>query len=73
MVDFWAEWVYNCYIQLDIGDLAMKKITIHIPQDHSRTRAHLVLFTKDSPFKPKVVKSRMQYQRNPKHKGKIDQ
>lgn len=33
------------------------------------TRAHKVLFAKDSPFKPKVVKSKVAYKRNPKHKG----
>jgi len=33
------------------------------------TRAHYVLFHKDSPFKPKAVKSKKAFKRNPKHKG----
>lgn len=41
------------------------KIVIKIPQ---KTRAHLVLFQKDTPFKPKVVKSKKAYSRKPKHK-----
>jgi len=35
-----------------------------------KTRAHLVLFQKDTPFKPKVVKSKKAYNRKPKHKGR---
>lgn len=37
-----------------------------------KTRAHNVLFAKDTPFKPKVVKSKAKYQRRPKHRGKYD-
>lgn len=37
-----------------------------------KTRAHRVLFASDSPFKPKVVKSKMQYRRQPKHRGRQD-
>ena len=33
-----------------------------------KTRAHKVLFARDTPFKPKVVKSKVAYKRNPKHK-----
>ena len=43
------------------------KIAIKIPQ---KTRAHLVLFCKDTPFKPKVVQSKKTYNRKPKHKGR---
>jgi len=34
------------------------------------TRAHFVLFHKDSPFKQKVVKNKLAYNRKPKHKGR---
>lgn len=43
------------------------KIKVKIPHT---TRAHLVLFCKDTPFKPKRVESKVQYRRQPKHKGK---
>jgi hypothetical protein len=43
------------------------KIVVKIPQ---KTRAHLVLFCKDTPFKQKRVESKMQYKRQPKHKGR---
>lgn len=43
------------------------KITVKIPY---KTRAHLVLFCKDTPFKAKVVKSKKAYNRKQKHKGK---
>ena len=46
------------------------KITIKIPH---KTRAHLVLFAKDTPFKPKVVKNKKAYVRKPKHKGERDE
>lgn len=36
------------------------------------TRAHIVLFCKDTPFKPKVVKSKVAYTRKSKHKGRSD-
>jgi len=34
------------------------------------TRAHFVLFHKDSPFKQKVVQNKLAYKRKPKHKGR---
>jgi len=43
------------------------KITVKIPK---QTRAHFVLFCKDTPFKQKRVESKTQYKRQPKHKGK---
>ena len=43
------------------------KIVVKIPQ---KTRAHIVLFCKDTPFKQKVVASKIKYKRQPKHKGK---
>lgn len=42
------------------------KIVIKIAPKH---RAHIVLFQKDTPFKPKVVKSKKAYKRHDKHKG----
>ena len=33
-------------------------------------RAHLMLFCKDTPFKPKRVERKDLYQRKPKHTGK---
>ena len=38
-----------------------------------KTRAHNVLFKQNTPFKPKVVKSKVAYKRNPKHKGARDE
>ena len=32
-------------------------------------REHIVLFCANTPFKPKVVKSKKAFKRNPKHKG----
>jgi hypothetical protein len=43
------------------------KITVKIPH---KTRAHLVLFCADSPFKPKIVANKKAYNRKPKHKGR---
>jgi hypothetical protein len=43
------------------------KITIKVPK---QVRAHIVLFCKDTPFKQKVVESKIKYKRNPKHKGR---
>jgi hypothetical protein len=43
------------------------KIVIKIPK---QIRAHIVLFCKDTPFKQKVVQSKKQFKRNPKHKGR---
>jgi len=31
-------------------------------------RAHFILFAKNSPFKPRSVESKTQYQRQPKHR-----
>jgi hypothetical protein len=42
------------------------KIVVKIPH---KTRAHFVLFCADTPFKQKVVKSKVKYKRQPKHKG----
>ena len=42
------------------------KIVVKIPH---KARRHLVLFQKDTPFKPKVVENKKAYKRKPKHKG----
>jgi hypothetical protein len=42
------------------------KIVIKVPK---QVRAHIVLFCKDTPFKQKVVASKVKFKRNPKHKG----
>jgi hypothetical protein len=42
------------------------KITIKIPKKH---REHFVLFAQNTPFKQKVVESKIKYKRQPKHKG----
>jgi len=46
------------------------KIVVKIPH---KTRAHLVLFCADTPFKQKVVESKIKYKRQAKHKGKRDE
>jgi hypothetical protein len=43
------------------------KIVVKVPQ---KTRAHLVLFCKDTPFKQKVVESKTKYRRQPKHRNR---
>ena len=52
----------------------MKKNTLHIQMPRKRTRAHVVLFCANTPFKPKVVESKKgQYIRKPKHpKSQLD-
>ncbi len=43
------------------------KITIKIAKKH---REHFVLFAQNTPFKQKVVASKVKFKRNPKHKGR---
>ena len=43
------------------------KTTIQIKLPRQRSRAHRVLFDENSPFKPKVVQSKLQYSRRAKH------
>jgi hypothetical protein len=43
------------------------KIIIKVPH---KTRTHFVLFCKNTPFKQKVVESKVLYRRNKKHKGR---
>jgi hypothetical protein len=43
---------------------------IKIPKPTPRT--HYMLFCENTPFKQKVVKSKVKYQRNAKHKGAVE-
>jgi hypothetical protein len=43
------------------------KIVVKIPQ---KTRAHIVLFCANTPFKPKRAENKKAFKRNPKHKGR---
>ena len=43
------------------------KIVIKVPH---KTRTHFVLFKEGTPFKQKVVESKVLYKRNKKHKGR---
>jgi hypothetical protein len=43
------------------------KITIKVPKKH---REHIVLFCAGTPFKQKVVQSKVKFKRQPKHRGK---
>lgn len=45
----------------------MKREVIHFEVDRPRSRAHRVLFSDDSPFKPKSVRRKDQYRRRDKH------
>ena len=45
----------------------MKKEIISFVIPAQKHRAHRVLFDNNTPFKPKVVKSKQHYQRKPKH------
>jgi hypothetical protein len=46
----------------------MKREIISFKIEKPKHRAHRVLFDEGTPFKPKVVKSKLQYQRKPKHR-----
>jgi stalled ribosome alternative rescue factor ArfA len=51
----------------------MKREILSFKLEPMKHRAHLVLFDDDTPFKPKVVKSKKgEYNRRPKHKNKDD-
>jgi len=47
----------------------MNKIVVKIPH---RTRAHNVLFFRDTPFKPKRVELKTRYKRQEKHKNRLN-
>lgn len=44
------------------------KLKIKVPKRASR--AHIVLFVNDTPFKPKKEASKKEFKRHPKHKNK---
>jgi len=43
-----------------------------VTQKVRKTRAHWVLFSCNTPFKPKQVEPKTRYQRQPKHKNSAD-
>jgi len=57
---------FGCIIKTYSKESEMK-IVVKVPK---QVRAHIVLFCKDTPFKQKVVQSKIKYKRQPKHKGK---
>ena len=46
----------------------MKKQILSFIVEQPKHRAHRVLFQENTPFKPKVVQSKIAYRRNLKHK-----
>jgi len=48
----------------------MKREFLSFEVKRSKSRNHAVLFDRDLPFKPKTVKSKLTYQRKPKHSAK---
>ena len=48
----------------------MRQESLKIPKSRNpQPRAHYALFAENSPFRPKKVQSKLQYQRNPKHRN----
>jgi len=48
----------------------MKREFLQFEVKRSKSRVHQVLWERDLPFKPKSEKSKMAYQRKPKHISK---
>lgn len=48
----------------------MKHEVLQFEVKRTKSRDHKVLFDRDLPFKPKSEKSKMAYQRRPKHLAK---
>lgn len=46
---------------------------IRIEQPKRRTRAHMVLFATDTPFRPKRVENKKAYARRPKYVKLLDE
>ena len=46
-----------------------QKIVVNL-QQNPNPRAHRLLFINNTPFKPKVVQNKLQYQRHNKHRGR---
>lgn len=49
----------------------MKREILSFKLEPMKHRAHRVLFDDNTPFKPKVVKSKVQYRRKEKHPNRI--
>jgi len=49
--------------------MGMKKELLSFKIEQPKHRAHRVLFQENTPFKPKVVQSKVAYRRNTKHKN----
>jgi len=48
----------------------MKREILSFKIEPMKHRAHRVLFDENSPFKPKVVQSKIQYRRKDKHRNR---
>ena len=48
----------------------MKRKILSFTVEQPKHRAHKVLFSNNTPFKPKVVQSKVSYKRNTKHRIK---
>jgi len=58
--------VVDCLGPLRYNRNIVRKITIKVKPKH---REHIILFCAGTPFKQKVVESKVKYKRQPKHKG----
>jgi len=52
------------------SECMMKRETLEFKLGRPKTRAHKVLFG-DTPFRPKVIASKLQYTRKAKHPNKL--
>ena len=50
----------------------MKKDILSFKVERPKQRMHRMLFDENTPFKPKVVSSKVQYRRKEKHNKNID-
>jgi hypothetical protein len=50
----------------------MKREILSFTVKEPKHRAHRVLFQNDTPFKPKVVESKVQYRRKDKHPNRSE-
>jgi hypothetical protein len=47
-------------------------LIIVVQKQHPNPRVHNLLFSSNTPFKPKVVQNRTRYQRHNKHRNSVD-
>jgi len=47
-------------------------LIIVVQKQHPNPRVHNLLFSNNTPFKPKVVQNRTRYKRHNKHKNSVD-